>query len=107
MQPAVNSGYVITCALGSQNHPFPASTQPGQLARSPCRGSPEGILLDGDPEVLANVVDGAHAACAGTPLQKGSHHVQHNNGVKDLQVGRMLMNTSAVWYYSILRITQY
>ena len=57
-------------------HPCLARNQPGQQIRSPCRqDSPEGILLDGDPEVLANVVDGAHAACTSTALQEGGHHV--------------------------------
>ena len=77
----LTEGYMITCALAAKSLGRPQANPSSQNSAWAAGGhpllglSPEGILLDGDPEVLANVVDGTHTACASTPLQKGSHHV--------------------------------
>lgn len=46
---------------------------------------PEGILGDGDPKELAQIVEHAHGGCAGAALQEGSYHVEQHKGIEDLQ----------------------
>ena len=46
---------------------------------------PEGILCDGDPQELAQVVQHPHGGCAGPALQEGRNHVEQHKGVEHLQ----------------------
>ena len=47
---------------------------------------PEGVLGDGDPQELAQVVEHSHGGCAGPALQEGRYHVEQHKGVEHLQV---------------------
>ena len=45
---------------------------------------PKGILGDGDPEELAQVVEHAHGGGACPPLQEGRYHVEQHKGIEHL-----------------------
>ena len=46
---------------------------------------PEGVLGDGNPQELAQVVQHSHGGCACPTLQEGCYHVEQHKGVKHLQ----------------------
>lgn len=49
---------------------------------------PEGVLGDGDPQKLAQVVQHSHGGCARPALQEGRYHVEQHKGIEHLQAVR-------------------
>ena len=59
-------------------------------------GLPECILCDGDPEVLAQIVQHAHGRSTCPTLKEGSNHVKQHKGVEHLQQQDVMLHARCV-----------